>query len=354
MRHAVVMAGGSGTRFWPESRIARSKQFLDLTGQGPMIVQTLRRIAPLFPDRNLWVVAGEKDAPNLSSRSLGIPRGNVLLEPQGKNTAPAMALAAARIHRMDPDAVIAATPADHAVANLGAFRAIFRKALRVAGSTDRIVTLGIAPKHPATGYGYIERGKPFRAGEDGVYHVRRFTEKPDLPTARRFVRTKRYDWNSGVFFCRSGVYLDRMKRYLPDMWRELEKANAGGRGKESRERLRTAYARIPSVSVDHGILEKDEGILVIPSDFGWNDLGTWRSLHEFLGGGDANITFGNVLLSDCRGSLVRTDRGVVAVVGMEDVVVVRSGEAVLVCRRDRSEQTKEIVDLVRRKYPGLA
>lgn len=354
MRHVVVMAGGSGTRFWPESRIARSKQFLDLTGRGPMIVQTLRRIAPLFPARNLWVVAGEKDAPNLSPRFLGIPRGNLLLEPQGKNTAPAMALAAARIHRKDPDAVIAATPADHAVANLGTFRAVFRKALRVAGSTDRIVTLGISPKHPATGYGYIERGKPYGAGEDGVFHVRRFTEKPDLPTARRFLRTKRYDWNSGVFFCRSGVYLDRMKRYLPDMWEELKEAIVGDPGKGSRGRLRSAYARIPSVSVDYGILEKDDGILVIPSDFGWNDLGTWRSLHEFLGGGDANVTFGDVLLSDCRGTLVRTDRGVVAVVGMEDVVVVRSGEAVLVCRRDRSEQMKEIVGRVRKKYPGLA
>jgi len=354
MRHAVVMAGGSGTRFWPESRVARSKQFLDLTGRGPMIVETIRRLSPLFPERNIWVVAGVKDAPNLSPRSLGIPRGNLLLEPQGRNTAPAMALAAAWIHQKDPDAVIAAVPADHAVADLRAFRAVFRKALRVAGSTERIVTLGIAPKHPATGYGYIERGKPFREGVDGVYLVRRFTEKPDLPTARRFLRAKRYDWNSGVFFCGAGVYIDRMKRFLPDMWKELEKAFSGGRGKGFQGRLRTAFARIPSVSVDYGILEKDDRILVIPSDFGWNDLGTWRSLHEFLGGGDANVTFGNVILSGCRGSLVRTDRGVVVVVGMEDVVVVRSGEAVLVCRRDRSEQVKEIVERVRQRTPDLA
>lgn len=354
MRHAVVMAGGSGTRFWPESRAARAKQFLDLTGRGPMIVETIRRIAPLFPKGNVWVVAGEKDAPNFSSRSLGIPRRNLLLEPRGKNTAPAMALAAASIHREDPDAVIAATPADHAVADLRAYRAVFRKALGVAGEAERIVTLGIAPKHPATGYGYIERGKPFREGADGVYHVRRFIEKPDLSTARRFLRAKRYDWNSGVFFCRADVLIDRVQRFLPDMWKELDRAVSGGRGKGFRERLRTAYARIPSVSFDHGILEKEDRILVIPSDFGWNDLGTWRSLHDFLGGGEANITFGDVLLSGCRGSLVRTDRGVVAVVGMEDVVVVRSGDAVLVCRRDRSEQVKEIVDQVRRKYPPLA
>ncbi len=353
MRHAVVMAGGSGTRFWPESRAARSKQFLDLTGRGPMIVETIRRILPLFPPRNIWVVAGVKDAHNLSPRSLGIPRGNLLLEPQGKNTAPAMALAAAWIHKKDPDAVIAATPADHAVTDLRAFRAVFRKALRVAGSTERIVTLGIAPKHPATGYGYIERGPPFREGMDGVYLVRRFTEKPDLPAARRFLRAKRYDWNSGVFFCRAGVYIDRMRRFLPDMWEELEKACFRGRRKEFPRRLRAAYARIPSVSVDYGILEKDDRILVIPSDFGWNDLGTWRSLHEFLGGGDTNVTFGNVILSGCRGSLVRNDCGVIAVVGMEDVVVVRSGDAVLVCRRERSEQVKDIVERLRKYDPGL-
>ncbi|GAB4372636.1 MAG: mannose-1-phosphate guanylyltransferase [Deltaproteobacteria bacterium] len=353
MRHAVVLAGGSGTRFWPESRAARSKQFLDLTGRGPMIVETLRRIAPLFPERNRWVVAGEKDAPHLPYRSLGIPRGNLLLEPRGRNTAPAMALAAERILRRDPDAVIAAMPADHAVADRKTFRAVFRKALRVAGTTGKIVTLGIAPKHPATGYGYIERGEPL-PGAAGVHRVRRFTEKPDLPTARRFLRSGRFYWNSGVFFCRAGVYLDRMRRFLPDLWMELERAISAGRGPAFRKRLRSAYARIPAVSVDYGILEKEEGILVIPSDFGWNDLGTWRSLHEFLGGGDANVTFGDVLLSGCRGSLVRTDRGLVAAVGLEDIVVVRSGEAVLVCRRDRSEEVKEIVEQVRKRYPGLA
>jgi len=353
VRHAVVMAGGSGTRFWPESRAARSKQFLDLTGRGPMIVETLRRIAPLFPERNLWVVAGEKDSPHLSYRSLGIPRGNLLLEPLGKNTAPAMALAAERIHRRDPDAVIASTPADHAVADLGTFRAVFRRALRVAGSTGRIVTLGIAPTHPATGYGYIERGAPL-GRTAGVHTVRRFTEKPDRSAARRFLRSGRFYWNSGIFFCRAGVYLDRMKRFLPGTWAELAKAFSGGRGAGFRERLRSAYRRIPAVSVDYGILEKEAGILVIPADFGWNDLGTWRSLHEFLGGGDANVTYGDVLLSGCKGSLVRTDRGLVAVVGMEDVVVIRSGDAVLVCRRDRSEEVKEVVEKVRKRYPGLA
>ncbi|MGB7971331.1 MAG: sugar phosphate nucleotidyltransferase [Candidatus Deferrimicrobiaceae bacterium] len=353
MDHAVIMAGGSGKRFWPESRMHRSKQFLDLTGHGPMIVETVRRLLPLVPRENIWVVAGEKDAPNLKSRTLGVPPRNILLEPEGRNTAPAMAMAAARIGRRDADAVIAATPADHAVGNPSAFRSVLKKGFRLARRTGRFVTLGISPDHPATGYGYIERGTPFSGGE-GVFVVRRFTEKPDLRTARKFLRSRRFYWNSGVFVVRAATYRNRVARFLPAVHRELEDAlRDAGRG-DIRNRLRRAYARMPSISVDYGILEKEDGILVIPSEFGWSDIGTWRSLHEFLGGEGENVTAGKVILTDCRGSLVRSDRGVVAVIGMEDVMVIRDGDAVLVCPRHRSEEVKEIAEEVKRRFPSLA
>lgn len=353
MDHAVIMAGGSGKRFWPESRMHRSKQFLDLTGNGPMIVETVRRLLPLVPRENIWVVAGEKDAPNLKSRTLGVPPGNILLEPEGRNTAPAMALAAVRIERRDADAVIAATPADHAVGNPSAFRSVLRKGFRLARRTGRFVTLGISPDHPATGYGYIERGTPF-SGAEGVFVVRRFTEKPDLRTARRFLRSRRFYWNSGVFVVRAATYRNRVARLLPAVHRELEEALRDAGGRDLRNRLRRAYARMPSISVDYGILEKEDGILVIPSEFGWSDIGTWRSLHEFLGGEGENVTAGKVILTDCRGSLVRSDRGVVAVIGMEDVMVIRDGDAVLVCPRHRSEEVKEIAEEVKRRFPSLA
>src|SRR3990172_2663157 len=281
MDHAVVLAGGSGTRFWPESRMRRSKQFLNLTGEGPMIAETVRRLLPLVPRENIWVVAGEKDSPHLSARGLGVPPGNILLEPEGRNPAPAVALAAARIERRDTDAVIAATPADHAVADAASFRSALRKGFRLARRTCRFVTLGISPSHPATGYGYIERGAPFRGGGKGVYLVRRFTEKPDLRTARRFLRSGRFYWNSGVFLVRAATYRDRMARFLPPVHRRLERAVRDSGKKGFRDRLHRAYAGMPSVSVDYGILEKEDGILVIPSEFGWNDIGTWRSLHEF-------------------------------------------------------------------------
>ncbi|RJP25630.1 MAG: mannose-1-phosphate guanylyltransferase [Deltaproteobacteria bacterium] len=353
MDHAVVMAGGSGTRFWPESRALRSKQFLNLTGGGPMIRETLSRLSPVVPPERLWVVAGRKDAPHLSPAALGIPKGNILLEPEGKNTGPAIALAAARISRKDPDAVILATPADHAIADVPAFRAVIRKGLRLARETGRIVTLGVPPTHPATGYGYIERGRPFPGSIRGAFRVARFTEKPDLATAKRFLRSGRFDWNSGVFLFRADTFADRLARFLPEVDRGIRKAFRGdARGFD--RRIRDAYRRMPSVSVDYGILEKEQGILVLPANVGWSDLGTWRSLHEFLDGTGGNVTFGDVILAECRNTLVRTDGGVVAVLGMEDVVVVRSGNAVLVCPRSRSEEVKRMAEEVRRRYPALA
>jgi len=354
MDHVVVMAGGSGTRFWPESRMGRSKQFLNLTGRGPMIRETIRRLFPLLRRENVWVVAGEKDASHLSPRALGIPARNVLLEPEGKNTAPAVALAVAHIVRRDPDAVIAAAPADHAVADERAFRSVLGNGLRVARRTGRFVTLGIPPTHPATGYGYIERGKPFADRGATVYNVRRFTEKPALAAARRFAKSGRFSWNSGIFLFRADTFLNRLSRFLPEVHAAMETAFRSFGKKEFRGKLRAAYGRIPSISVDYGILEKETGSLVIPADFGWSDLGTWRSLHEFLGTPGENVTFGNVILSDCRNTLVRSDRGLVAAVGMEDLVVVRSGNAVLICPKSRSEEVKWIAEEVRRKIPALA
>lgn len=351
MDHAVVLAGGSGTRFWPESRIRRSKQFLDLTGEGPMIAATLRRLRPLFPRKNLWVVAGEKDAPHLVPARLGIPEENLLLEPAGRNTAPAVALAALHVCRRDPEAVVVAAPADHAVADGAGFREVLAKGLALAGQTGRFVTLGIPPTRPATGYGYIERGRPFR---DGAYRVRRFTEKPDAATARRFLRTGRFSWNSGLFLVRARLLLERTERYLPEVWRELSSAFRAVGRRGYRKALAGAYRRIPAVSVDYGILEKEPGILVLPAEFGWNDLGTWDSLREFLARGEKNVTFGDVILRDCTGSLVRSDRGVVACVGMDGVVVVRCGDAVLVCPRGRSEEVKGIAEEVRRRFPRLS
>jgi mannose-1-phosphate guanylyltransferase len=353
MDHVVVMAGGSGTRFWPESRISRSKQFLNLTGRGPMIRETVRRLFPLLRKENVWVVAGEKDKPHLSPRALGIPARNILLEPEGRNTAPAVALAVAHIVRRDPDAVIAAAPADHVVADERGFRSVLGKGLRVARRTGMFVTLGIRPTHPAVGYGYIERGNPL-PGAGNVHAVVRFTEKPALAVARRFVKSGRFLWNSGIFLFRADTFRDCLSRFLPEVHEAIESAFRSYGRQDFRGKMRTAYRGIPSVSVDYGILEKEKGILVIPAEFGWSDVGTWRSLHEFLGKPGQNVTFGNVLLSDCRNTLVRSDRGLVAVVGMSDVVVVRSGDAVLICPKDRSEEVKAVAEEVRRRIPELA
>jgi mannose-1-phosphate guanylyltransferase/mannose-6-phosphate isomerase len=353
MDHAVVLAGGSGTRFWPESRTRRSKQFLDLTGGGPMIRETLDRLRPVIPPEQLWIVAGRKDARHLSPAALGVPKRNILLEPEGKNTAPAIALAAAVIARSDPEAVILAAPADHAIADVRAFHAVIRKGLRLARETGRFVTLGVPPTHPSTGYGYIERGSPFPGRVKGAFTVARFAEKPDHATARRFLRSGRFDWNSGLFLFRTDTFGDRLSKFLPEVEERIRGALRGDR-KGFARRLAEAYRGMPSISIDYGILEKEKGILVLPAEMGWNDLGTWRSLHEFLGEEGGNVTFGDVILTDCKNTLVRTDRGLVAVLGMEDTVVVRCGDAVLVCPRSRSEDVKGMVGEVRQRFPGLA
>lgn len=352
MDHAVVLAGGSGTRFWPESRRSRSKQFLDLTGEGPMVAATVRRLAPLFGRGNVWIVAGEKDARHLSPRALGVAPGRILLEPEGRNTAPAVALAAAAIARKDPEAVVAATPADHAVGDPRSFRAALARALRLARGGGRYVTIGIPPTRPATGYGYIERGSPLPG--DGAFRVRRFTEKPALAAARRFVRSGRYYWNSGIFVFRARTYRESLARLLPDVEAAVSGAFRAYGTAAFPGRLRAAWRRIPPVSVDYGIMEKEEGILVVPGTFGWSDLGTWMSLHEYLGGPTENVATGRAVLSGCRGCLVRTDRGVVAVLGMTDTVVVRSGDAVLVFPRERAEEVKKVAEEVARRFPDFA
>jgi len=215
------------------------------------------------------------------------------------------------------------------------------------------VTLGIPPTHPATGYGYIERGKPFPGKVPGAFEVVRFAEKPDLPTAKRFLRSGRFDWNSGLFLFAAGTFADRLAKFLPEVDRGFRRAFRGNRAGFA-NRLARAYRRMPSISVDYGILEKETGILVLPANVGWSDLGTWRSLHEFLAGTGENVAFGDSILSDCRNVLVRTDRGVAVVLGVDDVVVVRSGDALLVCPRSRSEEVKGVVEEIRRRFPSLA
>ena len=353
MDHAIVLAGGFGMRFWPESRSCRSKQFLNLTGRGSMIRETLDRLRPLFPPERIWIVAGSKDAAHLSPRTLGIRKRNILLEPCGRNTAPAIALATAVIAQSDPDAVILATPADHAIADVQAFLAVARKGLRLARQTNRFITFGIPPTHPSTGYGYIERGTPFPGKIKGAFRVARFTEKPDLATAKRFLRSGRFDWNSGVFLFRSDTFAESLARFLPQVSEAIGKTLRGEKSGFAR-RVCAAYRQIPSISMDYGILEKEKEILVLPAKMGWNDLGTWRSLHEFLSRGGENVTFGNVILADCRNTLARTDSGLVAVLGMEDTVIVRCGDAVLVCPRSRSEDVKNIAGEVRKRFPSLA
>ncbi len=284
--------------------------------------------------------------------ALGIPKGNILLEPEGKNTAPAVALAAAVISAADPGAVILATPADHAIANVRAFHAVIRKGLALARETgDSSPSASLRPTHPpGTGTSSAGRRSPERRGAP--------SGSPGSPRSRTWHGQEvpalgRFDWNSGLFAFRTDTFAESLARHLPEVEAAIREAMRGGR-KGFARRLPEAYRRMPSISIDYGILEKEKGILVLPAEMDGTTWGHGASLHEFLGEEGGNVTFGDVILNDCRNTLVRTDKGLVAVLGMEDTVVVRCGDAVLVCPRSRSEDVKGMVAEVRKRFPSLA
>jgi mannose-1-phosphate guanylyltransferase len=348
-RYAVVMAGGSGTRFWPRSRVRVPKQLLPIVGRRSMLQDTVARLPPVVPARRVLVVTGQLQARAVRRQLPALAAGHVLVEPQGRNTAAAIALAALSIARRDPRAVMAVLPADHAVGDVRAFRADLRLALDVAARTDALVTLGIRPTHPETGYGYI---RPAADGARGrVARVAAFIEKPNLARARALVAEKGTLWNAGIFAWRVATILAALRALLPAVVEPLAAALRAG----SARALRAAYRRVPSVSIDHGVLERATDVRVVRARFPWSDVGSWAAVAALRAGtapGSANgrnAVRGRALPLDSRGCLVDSPERLVALVGVEDLVVVDSPDAVLVCRKDRTQDVRLVVEELRRR-----
>jgi len=332
---AVILAGGVGARFWPLSRASRPKQLLDLFGDGPMLRVTSERIAPLAPPGRQLVVTGELLREPIAAL---LPDVELLAEPVGRNTAPAIAWAALEVARRDPDAVLAVLPADHHVADVDAYRAACAHAVRVARQ-GRIVTLGIRPTRPETGYGYIAQGAPI---DDGVYAVAAFREKPDLATAATYLADGGYLWNAGMFFFPAALILDELRRFEPDMVSALEDLVAG------RAALGDVYPNLRSISVDYAVAERSDKVAVIPATFGWSDVGSWSSLYDHRPEEAPSFQRGRVFELDGGGNvLVATDGGTVTTVGVRDLVVVHTGDATLVCPRTQAQRVREVVDALR-------
>jgi len=351
MLHAVVMAGGSGTRFWPESRRNRPKQLLPITGGQAMLAETIARLDPLVPLERTWVVTNAQQVQGVRRVCPRLPVQNILVEPVGRNTAPCVGLAAAVIAEADRDAVMVVLPADHVISPVDEFQRALRAAVMAADQPGRFVTFGIPPTWPAIGYGYIRRAARTAVYEGlDCFHVAGFTEKPQAPRAQQFIDSGEYLWNSGIFVWRARTILDAIQQHMPELHlglaRIAEKIGESGFQAE----LDRVYPGLPAVPVDVGIMEKVEGALVLSAPFRWSDVGSWKSLydevkHDEHGNAAIFPKGGTLLAEDARGILAySSEPQILAVLGVDDLVVVRTADAVLVARRDRAEDVKLLVD----------
>ncbi|MEW6614377.1 MAG: mannose-1-phosphate guanylyltransferase [Thermodesulfobacteriota bacterium] len=341
---AVVMAGGQGTRFWPKSRRSKPKQFLDIIGNKTMVMKTIERLTPLIPRENIYAVVNESHLQETIEQT-GLS-DNIIMEPVGRNTAPCIGLAALYIQRKDPEGVMVALPADHHIEDQEAFLKTLLAAEDVARSTGYLVTLGTEPGYPATGFGYIEKGDLLgKSGSKEFFKVKRFTEKPDITTATEFLADGNFFWNSGIFVWKVPAILKQIETHLPFLYNGLTKIRGAIGTDREREAISKVYSSIESISIDYGVMEKSNITAVVPSDFGWNDVGSWASLDEVLPKDeDENILIGKCISLETRDTVVYGKDKLIATLGLDGIVVVDTGDAILISRKDKCQDVKKIVE----------
>ena len=342
MNWAVIMAGGRGTRFWPASRNQTPKQFLALFGKKTLLEQTASRLGTaVTSDRRIAVT--QKDNKSLVQRLLQLPRQQVIGEPVGRNTAPCMILAAFEISRRDPDAVIALLPSDHRIADPVRFRKALKAAFRSARSTGMPVTFGIRPTEPHTGYGYLEMGvEDHRIGEFTIRRLKAFHEKPSKEKAERFLKSGRFLWNSGMFVWRADSLLDAAREHLPEAFLIAREISAD----RSLKAMNRLFPKMPNVSIDYGLMEKLKGrILTMPADFGWSDVGSWNALAQLLpADSSGNSAPAGTVFIRSSGNFVKSTGKLVALVGIQNAVVVETPDALLICSKSETESIREAVN----------
>lgn len=341
---AVIMAGGSGTRFWPLSRSSRPKQFLALTSKHSLLEETVRRLRGVAVARNTFVVCGQRHAKAVRTTAPSLNATNILMEPSARNTAPAIALAALHLARLNPRGVAVVLPADQHVAQPGAFRASLQEAIAVARQ-GFIVTLGIRPTRPETGYGYIRQGTPLSAT---AHRVGAFVEKPDVATAQRYLSSGNYLWNAGIFVFRVDVMREALARHLPETDKPLQALFDALGTKRAAAALKREFPKLPAISIDYAVAEKASNMAVVPAECGWSDVGSFNALPEVRTADErGNVTQGSALVIDSSGCIVLADQRLLSVVGMKDVVVVDSGDAVLVLPKDKCQDVRKVVEALK-------
>lgn len=343
----VILAGGSGTRLWPRSRQTLPKQFLDLTGHGTMLQETVARLTPLVPSERMLVITNQQHVDLARQQLPQLPPEHVVGEPTPRGTAAAVGLGAVMAQHLRPDAIMASVHADHLILKPERFRAALAAAAEVA-ERGPLVTLGIQPAFPHTGLGYVEQGQALpAAGDHPVYRVVRFTEKPDLATAQRFVAGGRHSWNSGLFAWRVDRILAEFAQHMPELHAGLAEIGRALGTPAADATLQRVFPTLPHQTIDYGIMERAADIAVLPVDIGWTDIGSWGTLLEVLDGDEAgNVVRGNdpVFTLDTRNTLIYTAGRLVAAIGLEDMIVVDSGDALLICPKDRAEGVRQVVE----------
>jgi mannose-1-phosphate guanylyltransferase len=346
--HAVIMAGGSGTRFWPLSRRQRPKQVLPILGAPSMVRRTFDRLGPLFDPSRILVVTSREHAALIREELPALPAENLIEEPAGRDTAAAIGLAAAVLSRRDPSGSFCVLPADHFIDDPRVFQGAL-EAGRQAARGGALVTFGIPPRHPATCYGYLQRGEPLGPG---LHQVKRFCEKPPLETARAFVAGGEHYWNGGIFVWEIRALLEALERFLPDLSAALGRIGAAWGTPGGPAVLEREYAALKRVSVDYGVMEKSDRVVMLEAPFGWDDVGSWSAAADRRPqDADGNAIEGDVVAVDSRRSLVisAAPGHVIGVLGLDGVVVVHTPDATLVCPRERAEDLKALVEALKAK-----
>lgn len=349
MPFAVIMAGGRGERFWPRSRMAAPKQFLNLIGDKTMLQLTIERVEGLVEISDIYIVAGSNFKDIIMEQVPQLPEENIIVEPFGRDTAAAIGLAALVLERKDPREVMIVLPADHYISDIPRFQKVLKSAVAAARRGENIVTLGITPNRPETGYGYICQGELCDTF-DGTpsYRVTRFLEKPDYAKALRFFSIGNYLWNSGMFIWRVDLIRQMIEKHTPQLAQGLNKIGPAMGTEQYLAVLREVYAGLPKISVDYGILEKAEKVLVMRGDFGWDDIGSWTALERYAGKDErGNIIEGRGVLLETSDTFIYSPGKTVGVIGVESLIVVNYRDSFLVCHKDRAQEIKKVVQALK-------
>ncbi|GAW29749.1 MULTISPECIES: mannose-1-phosphate guanylyltransferase [unclassified Carboxydocella] len=343
--YAVIMAGGTGTRFWPKSRSRFPKQFLPLFGNNSLLQTTFNRVNRILNRNQILVVTNKHYVQTVINQLPQCLFSNLLVEPVRRDTASCIGLAVSYIYRVNPEAVMVVLPSDHFVADEEKFLQTVQEGIEWARKGDWIITIGIKPSEPKTAYGYIELGLEQR---EGVWQVKSFREKPDLDTAIKYLEQGNFFWNAGIFIFRAEVMWRSLERYLPQVHQALNQVIPYWGTPQQTEIIKKVYRPLPKVSIDYGVMEKTDNLLVLTADFGWDDLGSWSVLGRVLPVSDeGNVVMGQHLGLDTSNCILVTENQLLATIGIKDLIVIATNDVILICPKDKDQEVKEMVKLVR-------